>query len=247
MLIAFLIFLSGNFFEQRIFSDLCEEKVISLEKKKILLPFFVFFKIFSCIFLKKSLVLAWIVLMLPALGLKLLSFQLRFSRGNSFEQHFIEFLNLFLLNLKSGKSFSVSFQLSVQGAHESHRQKFNEIYNFVFFAERSPARPKNPFLNTVITDLCRAVKAPQNASRLVVSLRDRLKSQRQMRERSRVMTQSARTQAFCLLPLYFGLMIFSGLNFGFQQNIGLFLLSSFLFFTGLIWLLQIGRRFRWQT
>jgi Flp pilus assembly protein TadB len=247
MFIAFLIFLSGNFFEYRILSEMFEEKLISHSKKNKIGTIFVIFKIFSCFFLKKSLVLAWIVLMLPAFSLKIASFQIKIIREKSFETHFLEFLNLFLLYLKSGKSFSVSFQLSVQSTNENHRQKLNELYNFVFFADRYTSRDQNVFLNSVITDLSRAVKAPQNASRLVASLRDRLKTQKILRERARVMTQSARTQAFFLLPLYFGLIVFSAVNFGFRNNIRIFLLSNLLFCLGILWLLQIGRSFRWRT
>lgn len=247
MFIAFLIFLSGNFFEERILSEMTEKKLIFPSEKKKFHAICVVFKFFSCFFLKKSLVLAWIVLLLPALSLKFVSLQIKFSRENSFEEHFLEFLNLFLLFLKSGKSFSVSFQLSVQNSGENHRQKLTELYNYVFFADRYVEKSVSPFLNSVILDLSRAVKAPQNASKLVMSLRDRLKTQKNMRERAKVMTQSARTQVFFLTPLYLALCLFCGINFGFSNNINLFLLSSMLFSLGILWLLQIGRSFKWRT
>lgn len=247
MFIAFLIFLSGNFFEERILSEMEEKKLIFSTEKKKFHAVCVVFKFFSCFVLKKSLILAWIVLLLPALSLKFVSFQIKFSREASFEEHFSEFLNLFLLYLKSGKSFSVSFQLSVQNSGERHRQKLTELYNYIFFAERFVEKADSAFLNSVILDLSRAVKAPQNASKLVVSLRDRLKSQKNMRERSKVMTQSARTQVFFLTPMYLGLSMFCGINFGFKSNAGLFLLSGTLFTLGILWLLQIGRSFRWRT
>ncbi len=247
MLIAFLIFLSGNFFERRIFSDLCAENLISPTKKKLFQWFFVIFKILLAFFLKKSLLLAWIMLLLPALSLKSVSFQIKFSREKAFEDQFIEFLNLFLLFLKSGRSFSVSFQLSVESSPEKYRQKFNDLYNFVFFNSRNTREPRTLFLKSVISDLSRAAKAPQNASKLVVSLRDRLKSQREIQERASVMTQTARTQAYFLLPLYLGLCGFSAANFGFYENISLYLLSGCLFSAGLLWLTQIGKDLSWRT
>lgn len=247
MFIAFLIFLSGNFFEERILTEMTEKKLIFSSEKKKFHVICVVFKIFSCFFLKKSLVLAWIVLLLPALSLKFVSFQIKFSRETSFEQHFLEFLNLFLLYLKSGKSFSVSFQLSVQNSGENCRQKLTELYNYIFFADRFVEKTDSPFLNSVILDLSRAAKAPQNASKLVMSLRDRLKSQKNIRERAKVMTQSARTQVFFLIPMYLSLSVFCGINFGFKNNTNLFLLSTALFSLGILWLLQIGRSFKWRT
>ncbi len=247
MFIVFLIFLSGNFFEARILSEMEERKLIfSSERKKFHLVCVVF-KFFSCFFMKKSLILAWFVLLLPALSLKFVSFQIKFSRETRFEEHFLEFLNLFLLYLKSGRSFSASFQLSVQNSQQNHRQKLTELYNHIFFADRFVEKTDSQFLNSVILDLSRALKAPQNASKLVKSLRDRLRSEKKLRERAKVMTQSARTQAFFLTPIFLGLTIFCGINFGFKNNASMFLLSAMLFSLGILWLLQIGRSFKWRT
>ncbi len=245
MIVVFLIFISGFFFQQQILSELTMKMLFNEKFATKILSFTIFFSLVLAVTLPKKVFFAWFSVALSLLGLKLGIFFLKRSRESQFRQNFSDFLNLVVLQIKSGKSFSQAYLAATKQNGGQFQEKLLEIYNILFFSASFESKSSSVFLNEVIAELKKTAETPQNSLKQLLILRKRMRFQENFRRKSMQMAQQSTMQALVLSPMYVGLLIYISLNFGFSANLSLILASLALFSSGLVWILSIGRSHKW--
>ena len=81
----------------------------------------------------------------------------------------------------------------------------------------------------------------------LISFRDGLKIQRNLRHRSRQVTQQIRAQAIVAIFIYLGIFLLSWHSFQLKSQPMLILLSFILFVIGEILIFWVGGRIKWKT
>lgn len=180
------------------------------------------------------------------LGLLSVAPLLRWSyRERVFRREFEAWLNHLLLLMKTGMSLRAAVSQATEEAPASARIRLKEVSDLVVFSPQSVG-VSSRFVDRVVAELRRADQFPHFCLRQLEELRDRLVIETDFRRRSNQAQMQVRAQAAVLATLYLLVLVFILQTFGWRGHQELILLSVTMFAVGALWLLQVGRRFRWK-
>lgn len=171
---------------------------------------------------------------------------LLFLWKQQFYRQFELFINALIAQIKIGGSFRTSFKIAVSALSQSQfKNYFIEILEMISFSKNLRKEFCFSPLQQMIEELKRADRSPQCLERL-----ENLRHQVRVRALFRKKVQSAllqiRIQSLVLSILYSGLFLFALHKYGLKY-LYILLLSLLLFLTGLLILLQCGRRIKWTV
>ncbi len=158
----------------------------------------------------------------------------------------LRMLDHLILGVQSGQTLRSSLvTLSHQESSLLRVSLENLVHAIVF--ENSSASLKSASLRNLFDELSRIEKSQSKCADQLRSLRKNLKIMEDFRRRSGQVSLQIRLQAVISAALYVGLLFFMITQFGFYQHKGLIISSGALFFSGMVTVFVIGKRFQWNT
>lgn len=171
---------------------------------------------------------------------------LRKHREKQFQKLFLFFLNNILLQMKGGNSFRRAFQLANQSNKGIFCEKFKQIYDFVVFSQHINANSHPIFLKEVIYELKQVDSHPHKAIQRLTNLRRKHLILEKFRQKSGQVLRQIRIQSLILTGLYFALLTFVSVNYGFKKHLLVISLSFLIFVLGLVGVFAFGRKIKWK-
>ncbi|HEX7674552.1 MAG TPA: hypothetical protein VF412_10280 [Bdellovibrio sp.] len=245
MLMLFSISMLGQMLVHRILSVIAQEFAISQHTLRSLMIFNVLLTSVLVSF-HSSPVALWLFIGILLISLKFFSPILRFFLMRRLSSALIPMLDSVILGLQSGKSFRISLQAAIENQNGWRRNQMREIYNSLITSEVSTS-VKSALLKDLLAELAEIDRSQNRTIDQVRALRRHLKLQENFRRRSGQVTQQIKMQAIIVTALYFALLSFVIAQFGFFEHRKLILASVLIFFTGLFWIFNVGRRMKWKV
>jgi hypothetical protein len=225
------------FSERKIFSNMVLTKIGTAY----------FLSICALIFcLRLSPFLLWNMLFLP-IGILFFSRQLVGQiRMRKFRQDFLLLLNHVMLLMKSGRSWMESMELANQSLHPFSQVKMQELLRAVVFSAQKPIF-KEIFLNEIYFELKQIHQSPHMSIRRLQSLRNKLQMQENFRRKSGQALHQVKAQVVLMSFLYFALLIFTVVQFGWRTYRSLYGVSLILFLVGILITYSMGKKIKWSV
>ena len=229
----------------RILSHLRKFEV--LNQKKMIQMFFLFqIPIYFPLFFKElfPITLIYIGIILTSLIFfqKILSFFIK--RTHQLRE--IAFIDEIILLMKSGKSAQTSLKMTYSYLSEWEKSVFKPIL-FCFEHENLSDNSVLKFQKFYFEELEHILKSSTKVIDQLISFRDGLKIQRNLRHKSGQVTQQIRAQAVVALFIYCGIFTLSWMNFRLSEQRGIIVVSVVLFVAGQSLVFLMGGRIKWKT
>ncbi len=223
------------------------QKFEVLNQKKVSVLFFFFqIPIYVSLIFKELFLLTVIYIGLFLLSLMFFQKILAFCAKRTFNLRSITFIDEIILLMRTGKSAQASLKITYANLSEWEKQVFKPSL-FCFEHE-------NISLNSVLRchqfyfqELEHILKSSAKVIEQLVSYRDGLRIQRNLRHRSGQVTKQIRAQAFVALFIYCGIFLLSWFNFQLKQETFLIALSLALLGLGEALVFWLGGRIKWKT
>lgn len=240
-----LLSLFGIVIVYRNLSLLKRFEVISLRKAQI---YFVLLQLplyISVIFKEQS---AFLFLYIGIFLLTLIFYRkiLNIFALSTYENCHLQILDQLILLLKSGKSAQTALKIVLSGFSAWERLVFRNL-QMIFEIERQELKPlfeKNHFY---FQEMQLILRSSSHVIEQLRSFRDGLRIQRNLRHRSRQVTQQIRAQAVVSVAIYIGIFCLSSAYLGLQKSTTLIFISVLLFLIGFSSIFLIGGRIKWKT
>ncbi|MGZ3743751.1 MAG: hypothetical protein ACXWRA_07860 [Pseudobdellovibrionaceae bacterium] len=190
--------------------------------------------------------LLWFLFGIIFILLRLLPYFFYSYQEKLIQSQTLRLLDHLILGVQSGESLRSSL---VKISHQESSLLRVSLENLVhaIVLENSSAGLKSKSLKTLFDELSRIEKSHSKCADQLRSLRRNLKILEDFRRRSGQVGLQIRMQAAISALLYVGLLFFMITQFGFYQNQELILASLTLFFSGMVTVFVIGRKFQWTT
>lgn len=246
MFIFFLVSLVGHALVHRSFLSMAREFALShqLIRSITIINF--------CVIIVISIITApthstlWISIGILLITLKFFPHILRLLLVAKLRTALIPFLDCVILNLQAGKSFRFSLQLSVEMQSGWVRHQLAEVCESLQMSKNVIAM-KSALLKDLRDELVEIDQSQVRCVEQVRALRRSLKMQEGFRRRSGQVTQQIKMQAIIVTLLFFMLLGFVIMQFGFKAHSTWIFLSSIIFLIGLTWIFLMGRRMKWTV
>lgn len=223
------------------------EKFEVITKKKMFLCFIVLqVPLFLFVFFKEQ-----IAFTLLFIGIFLIT--LIFSREIfeklariTYEKRHLLLLDQLIFLLKTGKSAQTSLKSLLQGLTTWEKNVFRPL-EFIFeiqSVEKKSILMPNQFY---FEELKVILKSNHKISEQLISFRSGLKIRRNLRHKSRQVTQQIRAQAIVAILIYLVFLFVSFTYFNLKAQIMLLFTSLVLFAIGLISVFLLGGKIKWKT
>lgn len=158
----------------------------------------------------------------------------------------LRLLDHLILGVQSGQSLRSCLVIMSHQESSLLRVSLENLVHAIVF-ENSSAGLKSASLKNLFEELSRIEKSQSKSADQLKSLRKNLKTLEDFRRRSGQVSLQIRMQAAISALLYVGLLLFMITQFGFYQHRGLIMASATLFFSGMVTVFVIGRKFQWIT
>lgn len=244
-MIEVLISMFGFLIILRILSQL--QKFAVLKQKNMNRLFFLFQSPIYFPFFFKELFLATL-LYIGIFLIALIFFQkiLSFFIKKTLEQRFIQLINELILLMKTGKSAQASLKISYSQLSEWEKIVFKPIL-FCFEPEISSIYSTHERYKFYFEELRFVLNSSTKVIDQLVSFREGLKIQRNLRHKSVQVTKQIRAQAIVALFIYCGIFTLSWSHFHLAQESSLIFISLSLFLVGEALVFIIGGSIKWKT
>ncbi len=197
-------------------------------------------------FCSTSATTCWLLIGILLITLKFFPLILRFFLMKKLRSALIPLLDCVILGLQTGKSFRVALHAAIETQSGWIRHQLLEVFESLTMSENVIAA-KAALIKDFQQEILEIDRSPSRCLEQVRSLRRQYKMQEDFRRRSGQITQQIKMQAIIVTALFLALLIFVIAQFGFNQHRFLILLSSLIFFAGLIWVFFVGRRMKWKV
>ena len=245
MLIHFSISMLGFMLVHRTLIEIAQEFAISQrDSRSLTISNLAFIAVSSAIV--RSPITLWLFIGIVLITLKFFSPLLRIFLIKRLSSTLIPFLDSVILALQSGKSFRTSLQSAIENQSGWRRNQLREIFNSIINSENVIA-VKSALLKDLQQELMEIDRSQNRVVDQVKALRRQLKVQENFRRRSGQVTQQIKMQAIIVTALFFALLTFVIVQFGFIEHKNLIAMSSFIFILGLFWIFNVGRRMKWKV
>lgn len=151
-----------------------------------------------------------------------------------------------LMLIKAGKSPQLSLKTTLDQLNPWQRFVFSDlqtVFELVHSTERNSILKNHLYIH----ELKAILKSSNLVGEQLKSFREGLRLHRNLRHKSRQVTQQIRAQAITSVFIYIGIFILSWNQLDLKNSVSLMMLSMILFLTGLLSIFLIGGRIRWKT
>ena len=245
MLIEVLISMFGLMIIFRILSHLQKFEVI---KQKNARQLFIGLQIpiYFPIFFKELFILSVFYIGLFLTSLMFFQRILRFFVNKTLEKRSIQFVDELILLMKTGKSAQSSLKIAYVQLSEWEKTVFKPIL-FCFEPEIVANYSIQENSRFYFEELQNILKSTTKVIDQLVSFREGLKIQRNLRHKSSQVTKQIRAQALVAVFIYCGIFVLSWINFNLKQELALIFISLSLFLVGEGLVFFIGGSIKWKT
>ena len=245
MMLQVLLSMFGILIVYRNLSLLLKFELMSLRKSQI---FFIFLQLplyVSIVFKEQS---AFLLIYIGIFLIILIFYRkiLNLLAISTYENCHLQILDQLLLLLKSGKSAQSSLRIVLSGLSAWEKLIFSTLQT-VFEIERQESKPfleKNEFY---FRELQIILRSQSHVIEQLRSFRDGLRIQRNLRHKSRQVSQQIRAQAVVSIAIYIGIYSLSSAYFDLKKSPALVLASVVLFLIGFGSIFLTGGRIKWKT
>ena len=171
---------------------------------------------------------------------------LRFFVNKTLEKRSIQFIDELILLMKTGKSAQSSLKMAYAQLSEWEKTVFKPIL-FCFEPEIVANYSIQENSRFYFEELRSILKSTTKVIDQLVSFREGLKIQRNLRHKSAQVTKQIRAQAVVAIFIYCGIFALSWFNFNLKQEITLIIVSLSLFLVGEGLVFFIGGTIKWKT
>lgn len=245
MLIIFLLSMLGQVLVHRTLAMIAREFAISQRViRSLMILNLAVIALFAAI--SPSPISLWLFIGILLITLKLFPDIFRIFLLRRLSGALIPMFDSVILGLQSGKSFRFSLHAAIENQNGWMRNQLREIYNSIITSEAHIVT-KSALLKDLQQELMEVDRSQNRCIDQVKALRRQLKVQENFRRRSGQVTQQIKMQAIIVTALYFALLGFVFVQFGFKEHQYLILSSAFLFISGLVIIFSVGRRMKWRV
>lgn len=171
-------------------------------------------------------------------------FVTRLRREKEFRQEFVEFMDRIILQMRTGRGFRHSFELSNRLTAYQSQQKIQKIFDCIMFDAK--LTQNDPFVLEIYHHFKEIERSSLKSIERLVAFRKKLRTEDDFRRRSGVLVRQSRIQVVFLSILYACLLLFISFQFPVLQYWKVYLSSFGFFFSGLIMFFVIIRRKIWR-
>ncbi len=195
-------------------------------------------------FSKMNLLLLLLINILILLGVSVTIFVTRVRRERSFRQEFVEFLDRLILQVRSGKGFRQSFEISNSFTQLQSQKKIQKIFDSITYQALMTQNDK--FVLEIYHHLKEIDRSSQKSVDRLMSFRKKLKTEDDFRRRSGTLIRQIRIQVVFLSVFYLGLLVFLAQQFAISEYWKVYGLSLSLFLLGILSFFLLARRKTWK-
>lgn len=223
------------------------QKFEVLNQKKVNLLFFIFqLPIYLPLIFKELFYFTVIYIGLFLLSLIFLQKIFRFYVKRTFNQRCISFIDEIILLMKTGKSAQHSLKTVYRYLSEWEKVVFKPSL-FCFEHEKVSLKSISKCQQFYFLELEHILLSSAKVIDQLISYRDGLKIQRNLRHKSVQVAQQIRAQAVVAIFIYMGIFLLSWHYFQLESQPALILMSALLFLAGEILIFWFGGRIKWKT
>lgn len=246
MLIFFSISLIGHMLVHRTILSIARDFAFS---QHLIRSFLIFNLAVICVIAVISAstpITLWLFIGILLITLKFFPHILRFFLLRRLRASLIPMLDCLILGLQTGKSFRSSLHSAIEMQTGWVRHQLMEVCDSLQMSKNVIA-VKSALLKDFREELLEIDRSQARCVEQVRALRRHLKMQEDFRRRSGQVTQQIKMQAIIVTALYFALLLFVIMQFGFNPHRSLIFWSAIIFFVGLFWIFLMGRRLKWKV
>lgn len=244
-MIEILISMFGMIIILRILSHLRKFQLIN-QKKQIQL--FVLFQVpfYLSLYFKELFAVSILYIGFFLVSLMLFQKILTFSVKKTHERRSILFIDELILMMKTGKSAQASLKLSYLALSEWEKTVFKPCL-FCFEQEFQSNDPIHRLQKFYFDELRLILNSSTKVIDQLISFREGMKIQRNLRHRSGQVTKQIKAQAVVAVVIYGGIFALSWHHFNLKNEIGLIVVSILLFVSGEALIFLVGGQIKWKT
>ncbi len=244
-MIEVLISMFGIVIILRILSHLRKFEVIN--HKKLIQFFFLFqIPIYCLIFFKELFAVTLIYIGIFLLSLMFFKKILTIFVKSTHERRSIQLIDELILLMKTGKSAQSALKISYMQMSDWEKTVFKPAL-FCFEHQNVTFDSIHQHQQFYFQELRQILNSTTKVIEQLLSLREGLKIQRNLRHKSVQVTKQIRAQAIVAVFIYCGIFILSWYQFQLAKEIGLIAVSISFFLTGQVLIFGLGGRVKWKT
>lgn len=165
---------------------------------------------------------------------------------STYENCHLQVLDQLILLLKSGKSAQTSLKIVLSGFSAWEKLVFRDLQT-IFEIETQSTKPFTGKNHFYFQEMQLILRSPSHVIDQLKSFREGLRIQRNLRHKSRQVTQQIRAQAFVSIGIYAAIFCLSRAYLNLMSSISIIFISLALFLVGLGCIFLIGGRIKWKT
>ncbi|MBC7743082.1 MAG: hypothetical protein H7061_12850 [Bdellovibrionaceae bacterium] len=165
---------------------------------------------------------------------------------STYENCHLQVLDQMILLLKSGKSAQTALKIVLSGFSTWEKLVFRNLQT-IFEIESFQLKPLIEKNHYYFHEMQIILRSPSHVIEQLKSFREGLRIQRNLRHKSRQVTQQIRAQAFVSIGIYIAIFCLSRSFLNLSASISLIFVSLALFLGGLACIFIMGGKIRWKT
>lgn len=205
-------------------------------------------QVFQCIFLQNNFV-QWCFIFLPVFVFLSAHFLFIKILESRFRYEFPVILTNIILQMKMGQSFRASLFKVTEESQPRYRAILESVSVHVAFSQQKSDKimaDRSTFISEILLTFMQVDQSSHRSIEKLENFRTRLNILNEFRRRSGQIRGQVHLQAYVLTGIYALSFAFVARCFPLDEVYPLILLSFFLFVAGLIALLLMGRRIKWN-
>lgn len=170
----------------------------------------------------------------------------RYLSENKTKTMFVSYLDVIILKMKSGQSFSNAFKEACSSCDPFIKQKLLNIWNILEYWDDNKNLNLKGFDREVLLRLHSIMSSSSHYLNQLSGFRDELRLRIRFHNKTNKMSFQTRMQSVVLVLIYIVISIIVSNAYGFNAVKPWLLISLPLMSVGIYWLVSIPRRFKWK-
>ena len=159
---------------------------------------------------------------------------------------FVNCLDIIILKMKSGQSFSNAFKEACSNSDPFIKQKLLNIWNILEYWDDSKSLNLKGFDREVVLRFRSIMNSSSHYLNQLSGFRDELRLRIRFQNKTNKMSLQTRMQSVVLIIIYIVISIIVSNAYGFDVVKPWLVVSLPLMSVGIYWLVSIPRRFKWK-
>ncbi len=170
----------------------------------------------------------------------------RYLSASKTKKIFVNCLDIIILKMKSGQSFSNAFKSVCADSDPFIKQKLFNIWNILEYWDENKSSSLTGFDREVVLRLHSIMSSSSHYLNQLCGFRDELRLRLRFQNKTNKMALQTRMQSVVLILIYIVIAVVVSSTYGFQMVKPWLLVSIPLMLIGIMWLISIPKRFRWN-